>query len=96
MISEARLVAGTATGVGSLPHTDPQAAASLVLRLLPELPALPELPKRDPRTGGDGVLRPGMVLMEDLRLRHSTLLKIERRVHSPDYVPADFFAENAR
>jgi hypothetical protein len=33
-----------------------------------------------------------MVLMEDLRERHSTLLKIERRVHSADYVPADLFA----
>ncbi|MFM8973789.1 MAG: hypothetical protein ACKOOG_14415 [Actinomycetota bacterium] len=51
MISEARLVAGTATGVGSLPHSDPHAAAALVLRLLPELPPVPELPKRDPREG---------------------------------------------
>lgn len=51
MISEARLVAGTATGVGSLPHTDPHTAATTVVRLLPELPAVPELPKRDPREG---------------------------------------------
>lgn len=51
MISEARLVAGTATGVGSLPHGNPEAAAELVLRFLPELPPAPELPKRDPREG---------------------------------------------
>lgn len=47
---------------------------------------------RDPRADGAGALRPGMILMEDLREKHSTLLKVERRVHSPDYVPAALFA----
>ena len=42
---------GIATGIGSLPHTDPAEAASLVLRRLPELPAVPQLPARDPREG---------------------------------------------
>lgn len=37
---------GTATGVGSLPGTDPAEAARLVLGLLPGLPFLPELPGR--------------------------------------------------
>lgn len=45
------LVPGIATGVGSLPHTDPAAAAELVLRVLPEMPAVPQLPARDPREG---------------------------------------------
>src|SRR5215510_7465907 len=45
------LVPGIATGVGSLPHTDPARAAELVLRCLPELPAAPQLPARDPREG---------------------------------------------
>jgi hypothetical protein len=45
------LVPGVATGVGSLPHDDPVAAAELVLRRLPELPAAPQLPARDPREG---------------------------------------------
>jgi hypothetical protein len=45
------LVPGIATGVGSLPHTDPVAAAELVLRCLPELPAVPQLPARDAREG---------------------------------------------
>lgn len=45
------LVPGVATGVGSLPHTDPVAAAELVLRCLPEMPAAPQLPGRDPREG---------------------------------------------
>ena len=37
---------GTATGVGSLPGTDPAEAARVVLGELPELPFLPELPAR--------------------------------------------------
>jgi hypothetical protein len=45
------LVPGVATGIGSLPHDDPVAAAELVLRRLPELPAVPQLPGRDPREG---------------------------------------------
>lgn len=47
---------------------------------------------RDPRPDGDGALRPAMILLSDLRERHSTLIKVERRVHSPDYVPADLAA----
>ncbi len=40
--------AGTATGIGSLPGTDPAEAARLVLGELPDLPFLPELPARGP------------------------------------------------
>jgi methionine synthase II (cobalamin-independent) len=42
----AALPPGLATAIGSLPHTDASAAAALVLRLIPELPAAPELPAR--------------------------------------------------
>lgn len=45
------LVAGCATAIGSLPHTDAHAAASLVLRCLPDLPAAPQLPRRTPLEG---------------------------------------------
>src|SRR5262245_38717979 len=45
------LVPGAATGIGSLPHTDPVAAAELSLQCLPELPFAPQLPGRDPREG---------------------------------------------
>ncbi len=45
------LAAGLATGIGSLPHTDAHAAAELVLRVTPDLPAVPQLPARDPREG---------------------------------------------
>ena len=42
------LTAGAATGIGSLPHTDPRAAADFVLERLPDLPAIPSLPRRSP------------------------------------------------
>jgi hypothetical protein len=45
------LVSGIATAIGSLPHHDAAAAAALVLRCLPELPAAPELPMRTPLEG---------------------------------------------
>jgi hypothetical protein len=45
------LPAGAATGIGSLPHRDATAAAALVLRCLPELPAAPELPARTAQEG---------------------------------------------
>lgn len=35
-----------ATAVGSMPHTDPQEACSLIMDTLPEIPAWPQLPKR--------------------------------------------------
>jgi hypothetical protein len=39
---------GAATGIGSLPGTDPVEAARLVFGELPDLPHLPELPQRGP------------------------------------------------
>lgn len=42
---------GTPSGVGSLPHTDVAAAAEVVLRITPDLPAAPQLPRRHPREG---------------------------------------------
>jgi methionine synthase II (cobalamin-independent) len=45
------LSAGLATGIGSLPHRDPLAAAASVLQLHPGLPAAPQLPVRTPLEG---------------------------------------------
>jgi Cobalamin-independent synthase, Catalytic domain len=45
------LASGIATAIGSLPHHDAAAAAALVLRCLPELPAAPQLPMRTPLEG---------------------------------------------
>jgi hypothetical protein len=42
----------------------------------------------NPQPDESGIWRPGMILMEDLRDGRRSLLKVERRVHSPDYLPA--------
>ncbi len=47
---------------------------------------------RDPRPDESGAWRAGMILSEDLRDARRTLLKVERRVHSADYVPDAVFA----
>ena len=38
-----------------------------------------------------GIWRASMILMEDLRDGRRSLLKVERRVHSPDYIPTGVF-----
>ena len=45
------LAPALATAIGSLPHTDPHAAAELVLRAHPRFPAAPQLPSRTPLEG---------------------------------------------
>jgi hypothetical protein len=54
--------AGAATGIGSLPGTDPAEAVRLVLGEVPELPYLPELPGRG--FGADLVARTGALLVD--------------------------------
>ncbi|MDQ1751924.1 MAG: hypothetical protein QOE71_2980 [Pseudonocardiales bacterium] len=53
---------GTATGLGSLPGTDPDEAVRLVLGEVPELPYLPELPERG--VGADMIGRTGSLLVD--------------------------------
>lgn len=48
---------------------------------------------KDPRPDESGAWRPGMILTEDMREDRRTLLKVERRVHSADYVPSGVFDE---
>src|SRR5262245_53626552 len=53
----------TATGIGSLPHRDPQAAVRLLLKIFPEIPFWPQLPcrsseERMTKQFGLSVLRP--------------------------------------
>lgn len=47
---------------------------------------------RDPRQVEPGVWQADMILMEEFGERHRTLLKVERRVFSPDYAPAEIFS----
>ena len=54
--------AGSASGAGSMPGTDPLAAARTVLDELPDLPYLPELPARGP--GADLIGRTAALLTE--------------------------------
>jgi methionine synthase II (cobalamin-independent) len=48
---EVLLPIGLATGIGSLPHEDPQQAAEFALDRQPRLPAAPSLPRRSPVEG---------------------------------------------
>jgi methionine synthase II (cobalamin-independent) len=54
--------AGTVTGIGSLPGTDPVEAAALVFGELVDLPHLPELPARGP--GADLIGRTAALLVD--------------------------------
>lgn len=54
--------AGTATGIGSMPGTDPVEAAKIILGELPDLPHLPELPARG--LGADLVGRTAALLLD--------------------------------
>jgi hypothetical protein len=47
---------------------------------------------RDSRPDETGAWRAGMILTEDLRDSRRSLVKVERRVHSADYVPESVFA----
>ena len=59
---------GLATAIGSMPHTDPQEACSLILTHLPDIPIWPQLPQRSFRENmyaqfSEGL--PGVVLEEE-------------------------------
>jgi methionine synthase II (cobalamin-independent) len=54
--------AGSATGVGSMPGTDPPEAAAVVIGVLPDLPHLPELPARG--AGADLIGRTSALLVD--------------------------------
>lgn len=44
-------ITGAATGIGSLPHTDVDAALDLIFKYVPQIPFWPQLPKRNIREG---------------------------------------------
>lgn len=61
-MTESLWPAGAATGIGSLPGTDPAEALRMVLGELPDLPFLPELPARG--VGADMIGRGAALLTE--------------------------------
>src|SRR3954468_22919807 len=91
-MGEPGLVAGMATAVGSLPHRNAHAAASLVLRCLPDLPAAPQLPQRSPFESmiaqaasalPDVVVQPNGSLARDIRLGADATI-------APEFTPDAF------
>jgi hypothetical protein len=48
---------------------------------------------RDPKQVEPGAWQADMVLMEDFGERHRTLIKVGRRVFSPEYVPPEIFSQ---
>ena len=83
------LVPGVATGIGSLPHDDPAAAAELVLRCLPELPAAPQLPGRDPR---EGMLAQWLTALPEVEVERDGTLTL---LGESDAAPECVFDEHA-
>ncbi|MBV9412748.1 MAG: hypothetical protein JO148_14245 [Acidimicrobiia bacterium] len=66
------LSTGVATSIGSLPHTDPGVAATVILDRHPDLPAAPQLPARSAREGmiaqgAHGIA--GVTVLDDGNLR---------------------------
>lgn len=56
------------TAIGSMPHTDPEEACSLVMKYLPDIPAWPQLPRRSAKERMDIQFSegfPGITLHED-------------------------------
>ena len=53
---------GSATGIGSMPGTDPAEAARTVVDQVPDFPFLPELPNRGP--GADLIGRTAALLID--------------------------------
>jgi methionine synthase II (cobalamin-independent) len=91
------LSTGLATSIGSLPHTDPDAAATVVLERHPLLPAAPQLPARSAREGmiaqgAHGI--PGVTVVDDGSLRVNVEaveaglaegVPIDGSMHPPEY-----------
>lgn len=71
-----RLAAGIPSAVGSLPHLDVDAAASVALTAHPELPAAPQLPRRHPL---EGMLAQVAVGMPGVEITPDGSLVVDRR-----------------
>lgn len=68
------LAPGLATSIGSLPHTDPRAAAQLVLARHPSLPAAPELPRR---ARDEGVIQRSVRALPEVRIARDGTIHVD-------------------
>jgi hypothetical protein len=75
---------GTATAIGSLPHTDAQRAAAFVLRVIPDLPAAPQLPRRSAR---EGMLAQWLVSLPEIVVHENGALELDRSADGGPPVP---------
>jgi hypothetical protein len=75
------LPTAAATGVGSMPHVDPDAAAVAALQLLPDLPAAPQLPRRHPH---EGMLAQAVDGMAAVRVDDSGDIEVDLAAFDPD------------
>src|SRR5262245_60824754 len=74
------LTAGSATGIGSLPHRDARAAADFVLERLPDLPPIPSLPQRSP---AESMLGQAIVGVRGVALDDTGALVVDARRVDP-------------
>ena len=86
-------VPGMATAIGSLPHRDAGAAAALVLRCLPELPAAPQLPIRTPL---EGFVAQWARAIDGIRVEPDGSLTVTRKLDSRVAIDTDVRRARAR
>jgi hypothetical protein len=78
------LAPALATSIGSLPHTDPRAAAELVLRTHPRFPAAPQLPLCTPL---EGIVAQWARALPEVTVAHDGSITVEGVAVAPP-VPA--------
>ncbi len=77
---------GWMTAIGALPHRDPVAAAELVLRMQPQLPATPSLPRRSPL---EGILQQALWGAAGVTIDESGAIEVDLSAIDPDAPLAD-------
>jgi len=79
--SDVELPVGLATGIGSLPHVDPDDAVELVLRHMPRLPFVPTLPARSPR---ETMLGQAVAGVAGVHIADDGSLEVDHRALDPE------------
>lgn len=79
-LQAAPLVPALATAIGSLPHTDPHAAAELVLRAHSRFPAAPQLPGRSPL---EGIVAQWARALPEVTVHDDGSITVERATNEP-------------